>query len=98
FIFQGFDCDTHISSLCSFMPLKALHGELRSHLAALKNELIELINKDYKDFVSLSMQLVDVDGAVLRMCTPLQELRGKLVTVRNGVDGVLLVLQDAFKQ
>ncbi|EFJ29415.1 hypothetical protein SELMODRAFT_7944, partial [Selaginella moellendorffii] len=98
FIFQGFDCDTHISSLCSFMPLEALHDELRSHLATLKNELIELINKDYKDFMSLSTQLVDVDGAVLWMCTPLQELRGKLVTMRNGVDGVLLVLQDALKQ
>ncbi|EFJ16858.1 hypothetical protein SELMODRAFT_115746 [Selaginella moellendorffii] len=98
FMDPDFDCDAHISSLRSFVPLEALRGELRSHLAALKNELVELINRDYNDFVSLSTQLVDVDGAVLRMRTPLQELRGKLVTVRDGVDGALLALQDALKR
>ncbi|EFJ04548.1 hypothetical protein SELMODRAFT_138550 [Selaginella moellendorffii] len=68
------------------MLLEALHGELHSHLAVLKNELVDLINRDYNDFVRLSTQLVDVDGAVLRMLTPLQELQGKLVTMRDGVN------------
>jgi len=40
---------------------------------------VEVINEDYADFVSLSTKLVNVDGAVLRMQKPLQELRVRLV-------------------
>jgi len=35
-------------------------------------QLVEVINEDYNDFVSLSTKLVNVDGAVLRMQRPLQ--------------------------
>jgi hypothetical protein len=38
-------------------------------------QLVEVINEDYADFVSLSTKLVNVDGAVLRMQKPLLELR-----------------------
>ena len=38
-------------------------------------QLVEVINEDYNDFVSLSTKLVNVDGAVLRMQKPLLELR-----------------------
>ena len=41
-------------------------------------QLVEVINEDYADFVSLSTKLVNVDGAVLRMQKPLQELRVSL--------------------
>ena len=34
-----------------------------------------MINEDYADFVSLSTQLVNVDGAVARMQKPLTDLR-----------------------
>lgn len=34
-----------------------------------------MINEDYTDFVSLSTQLVNVDGAVARMQMPLTDLR-----------------------
>ena len=38
-------------------------------------QLVEVINEDYADFVSLSTQLVNVDGAVARMQKSLSELR-----------------------
>ncbi len=34
-----------------------------------------MINEDYADFVSLSTQLINVDGAVARMQKPLTDLR-----------------------
>ena len=37
-------------------------------------QLVEVINEDYADFVSLSTQLVNVDGAVARMQQPLTDL------------------------
>jgi len=37
--------------------------------------MVEVINADYSDYVSLSTKLVNVDGAVVRMRKPLNELR-----------------------
>jgi hypothetical protein len=48
---------------------------LQSYLDKLKKQLIEVINDDYNDFVSLSTKLVNVDGAVLRMQKPLLEVK-----------------------
>ena len=57
------------------VPLETLRGELQSHVSVLKSKLVEVINEDYNDFVSLSTKLVSVDGAVLRMQKPLLELK-----------------------
>ncbi|KAF3436858.1 hypothetical protein FNV43_RR19611 [Rhamnella rubrinervis] len=43
-----------------------LRSELQSHLASLNHELIELINRDYADFVNLSTKLVDVDDRAVQ--------------------------------
>lgn len=94
----NFDTEAYISDLRRFVPFDTLRAELRSHQAVLKHELVELINRDYTDFVNLSTKLVDVDGAVLRMRMPLNELRGKLLTVREIVNGSLVSLQDGLKR
>ena len=47
------------------------------------SQLVEVINEDYADFVSLSTKLVNVDGAVLRMQKPLLELRVSQRTCRT---------------
>lgn len=44
-------------------------------VCASRTQLVEVINEDYADFVPLSTQLVNVDGAVARMQKPLSELR-----------------------
>ena len=51
--------------------------------------MVEVINEDYSDYVSLSSKLANVDGAVLRMRKPLLELK---VCV-YGVGGTGLCLQ-----
>lgn len=45
-------------------------------------QLVEVINEDYDDFVSLSSKLVSVDGAVLRMQKPLLELKVTCATAQ----------------
>ncbi|KAL2613354.1 hypothetical protein R1flu_025046 [Riccia fluitans] len=94
----NFDTEAYISDLRRFVPFDTLRTELRSHQAVLKHELVELINRDYTDFVNLSTKLVDVDGAVLRMRMPLNDLRGKLLAVRESVSGSLAALQDGLKR
>ena len=38
-------------------------------------QLVEVINEDYNDFISLSTKLVNVDGAVMRMSRPVIKLK-----------------------
>jgi hypothetical protein len=75
FLDKDFDPEAYVTDLRRFVPLDTLRTELKSHLTGLQNELVELINRDYTDFVNLSTKLTDVDGAVLRMRMPLSELR-----------------------
>jgi hypothetical protein len=52
-------------------------AELRAHLAALRAELVGLINRDYADFVGLSARLGGVDAAAARMRAPFANLRAR---------------------
>lgn len=61
------------------VPLETLRGELQQHVTALQSRLVEVINEDYNDFVSLSTRLTNVDGAVLRMQRPLLELQVRVL-------------------
>ncbi|KAH6797145.1 oligomeric golgi complex subunit-like protein [Perilla frutescens var. hirtella] len=93
-----FDPESYITDLRTFVPFDTLRSELRSHLGALKHELVELINRDYADFVSLSTKLVDVEGAVVRMRAPLLEIKEKILSFRGSVDSSLAALQSRLKQ
>lgn len=98
FTASDFNSETYIAHLRKFVPLDSLRAQLQTHLRLLKSELVELINRDYTDFVNLSTKLVDVDGAVLRMRMPLNDLRSKLVLARDSVSSSLLALQDGLKR
>ncbi|XP_019708156.1 conserved oligomeric Golgi complex subunit 2 isoform X2 [Elaeis guineensis] len=93
-----FDPESYIADLRSFVPLESLAAELRAHLSALKAELVDLINRDYADFVSLSTRLVDVDSAVARMRDPLAEFRDKVAAFRTVVDSSLSNLRSGLRQ
>ena len=57
------------------MPLETLSSELQKYVTVLKGKLVEVINEDYNDFVSLSTKLVNVDRAVTQMQKPLLTLK-----------------------
>ncbi|XP_011624936.1 conserved oligomeric Golgi complex subunit 2 isoform X1 [Amborella trichopoda] len=95
---QDFDPDAYVADLRRFVPLESLRAELRAHLSTLKSELVELINRDYADFVSLSTKLVDVDGAVLRMRAPLNELRARISQFRASVEASFTSLRDGLQK
>ncbi len=61
----------HAAGTCIQQPdLRGTHKH-----ACLYVQLVEVINEDYGDYVSLSSRLVNVDGFVLRMRKPLVELK-----------------------
>ncbi|XP_071710874.1 conserved oligomeric Golgi complex subunit 2-like [Rutidosis leptorrhynchoides] len=98
FLNPNFNSESYISDLRTFVPFETLRSELQSHLSSLKHELVELINRDYADFVNLSTKLVDVDASVLRMRAPLIEIREKILGFRSAVEGSLVSLQGGLKQ
>ncbi|GJM97243.1 hypothetical protein PR202_ga14155 [Eleusine coracana subsp. coracana] len=95
FLRAEFDPDAYVAELRSYVPLESLAAELRSHLAALRAELVGLINRDYADFVGLSARLKGVDAAAARMRAPLAELRDKVAGFRAGASAALAALPCA---
>lgn len=79
------------------VPLETLSSQLQKYLSVLKSKLVEVINEDYNDFVSLSTKLVNVDGAVTQMQRPLLEIKVTLAlakpfaATKEGSSCILLV-------
>ena len=65
------------------VPLESLSSQLQAYLQVLKGRLVEVINEDYNDFVSLSTKLVNVDGAVAQMQKPLLLLKASMQHARK---------------
>jgi conserved oligomeric Golgi complex subunit 2 len=98
FLRADFDLDAYVTGLRSYVPLESLAAELRSHLAALRAELVGLINRDYVDFVGLSARLKCVDAAATRMRAPLADLWDKVAAFRVGASAALAALCAGLEQ
>ncbi|KAG8098937.1 hypothetical protein GUJ93_ZPchr0013g36975 [Zizania palustris] len=98
FLRADFDPDAYVADLRSYVPLDSLAAELRSHLAALRAELVGLINRDYADFVGLSARLKGVDAAAARMRAPLADLRDKVAAFRAATAAALAALRAGLEQ
>ncbi|KAL4443325.1 hypothetical protein ABPG75_011062 [Micractinium tetrahymenae] len=96
FVGPEFNPVAYVADLKRYVPLETLSSELHSHLDALKSKLVEVVNEDYNDFVSLSTKLVNVDGSLARMQRPLLELQEKLEAVRSSVAGASAELQSGL--
>ncbi len=59
-VFQSeeFKVDEFVSSCKKRVSTEHLHDDLRSYFTVLKAAMVELINKDYADFLDLSANLV----------------------------------------
>lgn len=68
-----FDPDTFLSSR-RHLSLERMKTELNTHLTSLKAELVELINRDYQDFINLSTNLKGVDKNIQDLKSPLTDM------------------------
>jgi len=59
--------------------LPELRAELRDYLSSLKEELVQLINDDYEDFISLSTDLRGEGMRLEKMRAPLSTLRQQIM-------------------
>ncbi|XP_058993865.1 conserved oligomeric Golgi complex subunit 2-like [Mustela lutreola] len=60
FMKEDFDVDQFVSDCRKRVQLEELRGDLELYYKLLKIAMVELINKDYADFVNLSTNLVNL--------------------------------------
>lgn len=88
----------HFFFLLYQVPLEELRIQLSAHADTLRARLVEVVNEDYDEFVSLSTKLVDVDGAVASLQVPLAEIRVKVEGAKATVTAQASALQDGLRR
>lgn len=63
--------------------LEVLRDHLGVYLKILRSAMIELINRDYADFVNLSTNLTGLDRLIEALKTPLGQLREEVLSVER---------------
>ncbi|KAF9437111.1 Conserved oligomeric Golgi complex subunit 2 [Entomortierella beljakovae] len=95
-ISSNFNTDEFLSAR-RHLPLEELKSQLISHMKALKNELIELINSDYADFINLSTNLNGVDKMMDDLQKPLDRMKGDATNVRENLQSVIESLEQKLQ-
>lgn len=79
FLFQkNFNVDQFVIECRRKVPLESLREDLQKYLDVLQDSMIEIINKDYADFVRLSTNLVSLEKSINGLKEPLTNIREKL--------------------
>lgn len=99
FMKEDFDVDHFVSDCRKRVQLEELRDDLELYYKLLKTAMVELINKDYADFVNLSTNLVGMDRALNQLSVPLGQLREEVLSLRSSVsEGILAVDERMSKQ
>ncbi|XP_077005535.1 conserved oligomeric Golgi complex subunit 2 [Tamandua tetradactyla] len=99
FMKEDFDVDHFVSDCRKRVQLEELRDDLELYYKLLKTAMVELINKDYADFVNLSTNLVGMDKALNQLSVPLGQLREEVLSLKSSVsEGIRAVDERMSKQ
>ncbi|XP_030052295.1 conserved oligomeric Golgi complex subunit 2 [Microcaecilia unicolor] len=99
FMKDNFDVDHFVSECRKRVQLEELRDDLELYYRLLKTAMVELINKDYADFVNLSTNLVGMDKALSQLSVPLGQLREEVLSLKSSVsEGIQAVDERLSKQ
>ncbi|KAB0360347.1 hypothetical protein FD754_004503 [Muntiacus muntjak] len=89
---EDFDVSHFVSDCQKRVQLEALRDDLELYYKLLETAMVELINKDYTDFVNLSINLVGMDKALNQLSAPLGQLGEEVLNLQSSVsEGILAV-------
>ncbi|XP_078466043.1 conserved oligomeric Golgi complex subunit 2 [Lampetra planeri] len=94
FMKDGFDVDSFVAECKKHVQLEVLREDLEVYYKLLKSSMVELINKDYADFVNLSSNLVGMDKSLNQLRVPLGQLREEVLCVRSALNEVIQAFDD----
>ncbi|XP_007903668.2 conserved oligomeric Golgi complex subunit 2 isoform X1 [Callorhinchus milii] len=99
FMKDNFDVDHFVSECRKHVQLETLRDDLELYYKLLKTAMVELINKDYADFVNLSTNLVGMDRALNQLTVPLGQLREEVLSLKFAVsEGIQAIDNRLVKQ
>ncbi|XP_067840189.1 conserved oligomeric Golgi complex subunit 2 [Heptranchias perlo] len=94
FMKDDFDVDHFVSECRKHVQLETLRDDLELYYKLLKTAMVELINKDYADFVNLSTNLVGMDRALNQLTVPLGQLREEVLSLKLTVSEGIQAIDD----
>nr|XP_033189717.1 conserved oligomeric Golgi complex subunit 2 isoform X1 [Bombus vancouverensis nearcticus]XP_033189718.1 conserved oligomeric Golgi complex subunit 2 isoform X1 [Bombus vancouverensis nearcticus]XP_033189719.1 conserved oligomeric Golgi complex subunit 2 isoform X1 [Bombus vancouverensis nearcticus] len=83
FIQENFNVDTFLQEHRKSTKLETMRDDLGIYLKLLRSAMIDLINRDYTDFVNLSSNMIGLDKAISDLQTPLGQLREEVMQVQQ---------------
>ena len=95
---ERFDADRLTEDLRLRVPLETLRADLATHLEELQATLVDLINRDYNDLVSMSTSLVGIDDKIDRLGQPIEHLRQQFEGSRDDAAECLASLRSLTAQ
>ncbi|KAK5882596.1 hypothetical protein CesoFtcFv8_021165 [Champsocephalus esox] len=94
FMKDDFDVDQFVAECRKQVQMEEMREDLELYYKLLKTAMVELINKDYADFVNLSTNLVGMDKALNQLSVPLGQLREEVMSLRFCVSEVIQAIDN----
>ncbi|XP_070981647.1 conserved oligomeric Golgi complex subunit 2-like isoform X1 [Oncorhynchus clarkii lewisi] len=98
FMKDDFDVDQFVADCRKHVQLEEMREDLEMYYKQLKTAMVELINKDYADFVNLSTNLVGMDKALNQLSVPLGQLREEVLNLRTSVNEVVQAIDNQLSK
>ncbi|XP_070975854.1 conserved oligomeric Golgi complex subunit 2 isoform X2 [Oncorhynchus clarkii lewisi] len=96
FMKDDFDVDQFVADCRKHVQLEEMREDLEMYYKLLKTAMVELINKDYADFVNLSTNLVGMDKALNQLSVPLGQLQEE--SLRTSVSEVIQAIDNQLSK
>ncbi|CAK1583368.1 unnamed protein product [Parnassius mnemosyne] len=91
FVKTNFSVDNFLIDHQNVASLETMRDDLGVYLKVLRLAMIELINKDYANFVNLCATLIGFDKTIVKIQVPLEQLNEEVLSVKQ-------CLEDAMKE
>ncbi|CAB1313258.1 unnamed protein product [Coregonus sp. 'balchen'] len=98
FMKDDFDVDQFVADCRKHVQLEEMREDLEMYYKQLKTAMVELINKDYADFVNLSTNLVGMDKVLNQLSVPLGQLREEVLSLRTSVSEVVQAVDNQLSK
>ncbi|XP_029541110.1 conserved oligomeric Golgi complex subunit 2 isoform X1 [Oncorhynchus nerka] len=98
FMKDDFDVDQFVADCRKHVQLEEMREDLEMYYKLLKTAMVELINKDYADFVNLSTNLVGMDKALNQLSVPLGQLQEEVLSLRTSVSEVIQAIDNQLSK
>ncbi|XP_034252790.1 conserved oligomeric Golgi complex subunit 2 [Thrips palmi] len=98
FMKTPFSVDEFLQNQRKNANLEIMRDDLGVYLKVLRSAMIELINKDYADFVNLSSNLIGLDKAITKIQVPLGQLKEEVWQVKSNLDEAITEVSESLEK